>query len=105
MKNYKKQQLEQLADVVISNIKNDPFTYRIGDIINDYSDDDIKILESILINKMPNLVIRHSGIDTSDDLSNQLIRVKNILLNNEHPYFIDFPNINQKVKKLTKDNM
>ena len=104
MLNCDQQHLELLADKMIIDIKQNPFSYKTNGILENYSEEDIKLLESILMTKMPNLVIRHIDKDTSDDLSEQLKKLKNILLNNELPCFIDFSIMQHKVKTITKDN-
>lgn len=102
MINCDQQQMEMLADKIILDIKQDPFSCANGISIGNYTEEEFEVFEDILLSKMPNLVIRHSDSDTSEDLSNQLKRVKDILLDGMQPYFIDFATSKNKVK--TKDN-
>ena len=98
MQNCDQQHLEMLADKIIIDIKKGPFSYK-NDIIDAiYTEEDFKLFESILISKMPNLIITHRDTDTEEDLSNHLKRVKDIYLNNMQPYFVDFSIPKNKVK-------
>ena len=96
--------LDSFAEQLVNDLKNDPYSYRMDILQISGIDDDEEFerLESLLIEKMPNLVITHHETDTPEDLSNQLKRIKNIFLNNMQPYFMDFSIPKQKVKK--KDN-
>lgn len=98
MINYEQKNLEVMANKIIEDIKKNPFLYN-TDFISDYTEEELKMFESILLSKMPNLVIRHSDTDTSKDVSKQLFRVRNILSNNMQPYFIDFPKRKKESKK------
>ncbi|MBP3766040.1 MAG: hypothetical protein J6G98_02535 [Bacilli bacterium] len=93
--------IEMIADELIRDIKNDPLSYRkdITSIEGLNTSEEYFMLEKYLMKKMPNLIITHHETDTPEDLSNQLKSIKNILLNNMQPYFIDFPNSKQNVKK------
>lgn len=63
------------------------------------TNEEFKMLEYLLVEKMPNLVITHHDTDTTEDLSNQLKKVKDILERGMLPYFMDFSMPKQNVKK------
>ena len=96
------QQMEMLADKVVNDIKNNPFSYRDDIVIGNYSEEQLNYFESLLTSKMPNLVIRHSDEETPEELSKLLTKVKNIFKNGEQPYFMYLPRLKDKVKKIER---
>lgn len=77
------------------------YLYYYGNILdfNVPTNEEFKMLEYLLVEKMPNLVITHHDTDTTEDLSNQLKKVKDILERGMLPYFMDFSMPKQNVKK------
>lgn len=97
MINCDQQQLDMLADNLIIEFKKNPFSYKKDVISSIYTEEELNMFESLLISKMPNLVITHHDTDTEVDLSNQLKRIKDIYLNNMQPYFLDLSKPKNKV--------
>ena len=102
MTNNDEQQMNVLADKIILDIKRDPFSYRNDIVIDNYTEEEFKLFENILMLKMPNLVIRHSEDESPEELSFLLSKVKDILSRGEQPYFIYLSKPKEKVK--VKDN-
>lgn len=72
------------------------------DYIYNLNDDSLAVLEGMLLQKIPNLIITHSDRDSDDDIRRQLVRIRAILDCGEMPYFIDFSREKKFVKRKIK---
>ena len=89
--------LDELVKRFIKEYEEGPMLFHKTNIEN-LSDDDLTVLEGILLQKIPNLIITHSDRDSDDDIRKQLVRIRTILDNDEMPYFIDFSRKQEYVK-------
>lgn len=66
--------------------------------VQNLSEEDLKLLEEILLKKIPNLIITHFSEDTDEDIRNQVDRIYQIIDSGNAPYFIDFSREKRKTK-------
>lgn len=92
--------MDEMASIMASEIQEDPISFKRNKYIDSLTDEECAMFENMLQTKIPYLIITHHDTDTSEDLSLQLKKVREIYESGKQPYFIDF----SKPKVLVKDN-
>lgn len=81
--------LDELAQAFVKNYEENPMLFHKSHIKN-LSEEDLKLLEEILLQRIPNLIITHADRDTDVEMRKQLDRIEEIFESGGAPYFIDF---------------
>ena len=90
--------INELAQEFIKDYEDDSTLFHKSRIKN-LSEDDLELLEEILLQRIPNLIITHADRDIRTNIRIQVERIKEILDSGEVPYFIDFSCSKTFVKK------
>ena len=98
-KKERKMSIEEYVNEVVREYKKNPLTFHKRQIkITSFKEDTLAIIEKMLLKRIPNLIITHSGTDTEEDIKRQMEKINNLLDDKVAPYFIDFSI--KKVKKI-----
>lgn len=98
-KKERKMSIEEYVNEVVREYKENPLTFHQRKIkITSFKEDTLAIIEKMLLERIPNLIITHSDTDTEEDIKRQIEKINRLLDDKVAPYFIDFSN--KKVKKI-----